>query len=309
MSITLDVEVAPWRLNSVVLDPDSIPWRLDLAPKPPKRIPIPLPESLSFDNVKGREGSLMLIQHSSSAHASKSQRSAARSLGLGKVHAASIRPNTPAVRGSIRTIRHLISVIDLGGVQYKQKYLISEKTGLEYEVLQFGSNTRPGELVRSAEGDYFSFESDRRGVLLNWSSAAGLAECILNVGDFFPSSLSSTSGRTSVLGLQLDDNEGAELEIVEVDSDDVPGYLADHADRIAMARVAFSGFDLTWSGPSQRFDDSDFVSVEVGIYTRAPELVARAGEFARKIGPRALLDEVQCVVLMRENGNVRVLPV
>lgn len=309
MNVTLDAELAPWRLTSVTLDPDAIPWRLDLAPKPPKRIPIPLPESLVLDNVKGREGSLMLIQHTSTAHVGKSQRRAARSLGLGKVHAASIRPNTPAVRGNIRAIRHLISVIDLGGVQYRQKYLISENTGLEYEVVQFGSNTRPGELVRSEVGDYFSFESDRRGALLNWSSDSDLRECISLVREFFPSPLLVTAGRTSVLGLKLDDDEGAELEIVDVDADDVFAYLADHGDRIAMARVAFSGFDLTWSSPSQQFDDSDYVSAEVGIYTREPELVARVGEFARKIGPRALLDEVQCVVLMRENGNVRVLPV
>ncbi|WP_216099634.1 hypothetical protein, partial [Curtobacterium sp. MMLR14_002] len=142
-------------------------WRVDLAPVPEHPGVIPLPGTVEFANVRGREGDLLILQFRSGSHLTSDKQQALADLELGRVGAACIRPSSPDTIGRIRLLRGIVAVIDLRGVHYRENVAYREKTGLEYERTQFGSNTQPGELIRDSAGNYFVFESDRNGLLVN----------------------------------------------------------------------------------------------------------------------------------------------
>jgi large subunit ribosomal protein L30 len=53
---------------------------------------------------------LRITQHRSSNGANKRQRDTLRTLGLGRIGRTSERPDDPAVRGAIDSVRHLVKV-------------------------------------------------------------------------------------------------------------------------------------------------------------------------------------------------------
>ena len=53
---------------------------------------------------------LTIVQRRSSNGANPRQRATLRSLGLGKIGRSVERPDGPAVRGAVRTVRHLVEV-------------------------------------------------------------------------------------------------------------------------------------------------------------------------------------------------------
>ena len=53
---------------------------------------------------------LKITQRRSSIGANPRQRAALRTLGLGKIGRRVERPDAPAVRGAVRTVRHLVKV-------------------------------------------------------------------------------------------------------------------------------------------------------------------------------------------------------
>jgi large subunit ribosomal protein L30 len=55
-------------------------------------------------------GTLRITQHKSSNGANPRQRDTLRSLGLGKIGRTTERPDGPAVRGAVHSVRHLVKV-------------------------------------------------------------------------------------------------------------------------------------------------------------------------------------------------------
>lgn len=293
-------------------------YRTDLAPLPAKSMPLPLPGTVEFESVRGREGTLLVVQHASTENEIGGVKQTARDLGLGRIGRAAIRPDTPSVRGKIRKIREFVVVIDLNAIQYNQTSIFNENLQLEYQRTQFGSNTRPGELVRDPLGNYFSFESDRRGSLLNWSTEFSFLEFLTSASEFFPDHPIIRDRPESLLGIDLssgenildnDEDKDFEVEVVEVAGSTLEEFARERTDHVAFARVALRGIDLTWHSPFMRFDDMDHVAAEAGVYIQDPGLIKLVGEFARYSGPRQLLDDSESTVQMRENGHVRIIPV
>ena len=57
-------------------------------------------------------GTLRITQYKSSNGANPRQRDTLRTLGLGKIGRTTERPDEPAVRGAVQTVRHLVKVED-----------------------------------------------------------------------------------------------------------------------------------------------------------------------------------------------------
>jgi large subunit ribosomal protein L30 len=55
-------------------------------------------------------GTLKITQHKSANGAKPRQRDTLRTLGLGKIGRTTERPDDPAVRGAIHSVRHLVRV-------------------------------------------------------------------------------------------------------------------------------------------------------------------------------------------------------
>lgn len=291
---------------------------------------LPLPGSALFDTVHGRSGDLLVIQVRSGKHEKKARQETLRSLGLKGVRSASLRSSGDgATRGYIRAVRDLVGVIELDGVKWKESSTLDRASDLQYESLDYGTNTRPGGLVRDSLGNYFVFESDRNGVLLNWSTSLSLLECYENLVEaterqILPASMSGLSKERpegenlSILavkgsaqpgvsaGTTSDRHDAATdpIDFIELPTDEALTVMRAQGSAIAVARLAFRGMDLTWQQPYARFIDSDRETAEVGLYSRDLSFpVAR--RLARLTGPEGFLDQATVEVLVRRSGNLK----
>ncbi|CAN5373236.1 hypothetical protein BH11ACT5_BH11ACT5_16340 [soil metagenome] len=291
-----------------------------------------LEELKGYPELRGRSGDLLIFQLRSVIGADKKRSGALKSLGLKGIRTSSLKSSRePGVFGLIRSVRDLVGVIELDGVMYRSAQLSARATHLQYERIEYGSNTRPGALVRNSAGEYFVFESDRNGLLLNWSTS-------LLPSDVYDRFL--TSFKDEDIDLQVKRGESASMVAVSGDrrpthstiSDDQQmsspndGHWADFqidpsnliaemptAEAIELirrsdlaivsARIAFRNVFMTWHRPYARFIDSDEEVSEAGIYLSDFSQINAVRRLIRRTGRAGFFSETDVSILVREHGN------
>lgn len=270
---------------------------------------IPVPGYYGSDRIKGRAGNLVVYQMKSAIGYGDAVHAALRSLGLRGVFSASLRMDHESTWGLIRVVQHLVSVLKLDVVFYKSIPTKHGSPELKYERMSFGSETQPGALYRSASGEYFVFESDRRKLLLNWSTSKGLSEALDNFEVAFGAEFSSS--KISILGVTSRDliSDHARIKIFEATA----GNLLSEAREmglasVAFARIAYEGVQLTWRQPYVRFSDRDSKFGELGVLSSDLDL-EKAKAFALSTGPQELFADAEVEITVRKrDGRQRTTP-
>ncbi len=285
-------------------------------------IPLQFPlDPRRFAAPNGRSGDLLVIQLKSHHHETETRKAALRSLGLTGVRSSSLRSSfDETVYGQIRTVRDLVAVAQLNALVYKSASTVAQDM-TDFERVEYGTNTRPGGRVKSSQGDYFSFESDRKGVLLEWSTSLGVVEALARFGNAFPRARPLKAESASIVALNASGLVGGEeLPDVDLGSDhpldpsstfvDMPtgeaiNVIHNQADHLVATRLGFRGLNFTWHRPYTRFVDIHVDRAEVGIYTRDYSLLPGIGAYARSTGADGFFDAVPITAQIREHGNVR----
>lgn len=233
------------------------------------------------------------------------------------------------VFGHIRAVRDLIAVARLNRVVYKAEHIRPNSVAVEYERVEFGTATQPGGLVRSSRGDYFTFESDRHGLLLNWSTNLTAEVCFRALLRSFKGLKPATSDHASVVGLvanglvrdgeHLYEQESELLSlglhedrtidpttlIVDMSTTEAQEVIQNQASSLVFVRLGMVGLYMTWHRPYARFVDSDVERAEVGLYTRDYSQLDMVGGFARFTSGSDLFDAIPVTAQIRERGNVK----
>ncbi|NEM90904.1 uL30 family ribosomal protein [Galbitalea soli] len=294
-------------------------------------VPFPLEEIRAYPELSGRSGDLLIIQLRSGIGVTRKRQATLRSLGLAGIRTSSLRSSRePGIFGYIRAVRDLVGVVELGGIMYRSAQLSARSTHLQYERIEYGSNTRPGGLVRNSDGEYFVFESDRNGLLLNWSTSLSASEAFeqfqqsfidegtpLRVRSGESASMVMVSGRHDpghspiTHDRTLDSGDG-DWEEYQVDPSNLIGEMPteeaiDLIRRrdlpVVAARIAFRDVFMTWHRPYARFIDSDVESAEVGVYLNDLSRINGARRFVRNAGRARFFSEADITILVRERGN------
>lgn len=280
-----------------------------------------------FSMPNGRSGDLLVVQLRSEIGETKTRREALRSLGLNGVRSSSIRSSfEEGVFGYIRAVRDLVAVARLNAVVYKSTTTSTHEMAVEFERIEYGTNTRPGGLIRSSLGDYYSFESDRKGLLLCWSTDLSADQCIQEFRVSFPDIEPDSHPDASVLGIVANGVAGDEslLERLEadritdaIDEDqsidpsslivDLPtpeaiDVVSSQESSLVVARLGFAGVELIWHRPYARFIDSEVERAEVGIYTRDYSHLDGVRVLTRRTGKNGFFDAIPVTAQIRERG-------
>jgi len=199
---------------------------------------------------------------------------------------------------------------------------------LEYEQIEFGTSTRPGGVFRRTDGEYAVYKSDRKGVLVNWSTnhsvLEGLNRVRLELPELHtiekeePSMLMLKKGepvahgsRLARLDIEASLDEGVDViagdasRIVHAPGSEILKMVDANYRAISMARIAFKGVTLLWREPYLRFFDSQTPRAELGVYlqdySRLPELRTAM----RSTAEPGFMELGQAFVTYREKGNVK----
>ena len=227
--------------------------------------------------------------------------------------------------GYIRAVGDLVAAYELNDTIYRQTPAGARDTHMEYEKIEYGTNTRPGGLVRNTDGEYFAFESDRNGLLLNVSTSLSLPECLEQFQKAFPHAVARPGERASGLAIVAEGHPNHSVishggpggeGLVEYSFDpsvlmaDMPTDEAIELVRrdeleVVAARVAFKGFFMTWHRPYARFIDSDLEVAEAGVYAGTLREIDGMRRFMRLSGRAAFFLETDVTVRVREHGNPR----
>lgn len=290
-------------------------------------IHLPLWELSSPHAPFGRSGSLLVVQLRSSIRLQADRRATLKSLGLKGVDTASLRFADEVTLGYIAKVRDIVGVIDLGGVFYRQTEYNAGDSSLSIDCVEHGTNSRPGATVRSSDGEYFSYDSDRRGILVDVSSTWKLLDVLNEIDSAFPdarplakddASMLAIAGEGSLPG-EFDELEGITSWdgawhetpvsqsglIVEMPTDEAISLIRSHRIGIAAARIAFHDFFVTWQEPYSRFVNSDRELSEVGVYVRSPKQLAGLSRLIRAVSKPGFIDNARPRIIMREHGNAK----
>ncbi|GAA4969501.1 uL30 family ribosomal protein [Kineococcus glutinatus] len=141
---------------------------------------LPLPGTAAFKRAKGRSGDWLVIQIASAIGSTAKQRGALRTLGLRGPNTLVLRSSADvSTKGSIRTVRHLVAVVELDGIYYRQTEAGNSEGGdVSIENQQYGTETSPGQLWRDPQGEYFGYRSERDSTLAYWSSELTLHQLV-----------------------------------------------------------------------------------------------------------------------------------
>jgi len=277
-----------------------------------------------FAAPNGRSGDLLIIQLRGHHHEIQSRKDSLRSLGLSGIRSSSIRSSFEEnIYGYIRSVRDLVAVAQLKAVVYRGASSLTRDTAVEFERIEYGTNTRPGGVIKSSIGDYFTFESDRKGLLASWSTHLSALDAITAFRSIYESAEPLKSDDASVLGLiasglvSAGSGDGMARQILDDDSVDPSSVVVDVPTRDALqiiesqggnlvvARLGFAGIDLTWHRPYARFIGNEVERAEVGIYTRDYSQLERLSAFARATGVEGFFDTVPVTAQIREHGNAK----
>jgi hypothetical protein len=199
---------------------------------------------------------------------------------------------------------------------------------MEYEVIKYGNNARPGGLYRNSDGDYFNFISDRDGLRTSWSTNLGAGACLAVALETFSSSSLPSPERQSILVLEkhptsgplvggnddfdavlasLAEDDGTKIQIagagtfLELPTSEAISAIRSSELHIAMANLALGDTRFTWQKPYARFIDSEIAFAETGLFARQPNMdVLRV--VARKTGAPHFFDNFDVEVQVRKRG-------
>lgn len=310
----------------------DIPWStLAIIPEiVPPNLSLPLTLGGIDESTHGRSGDLLVVQLKSSAHEKKRIKASLRSLGLKGVGSQALRSsNDENVFGYIDKTRHLIAVVELNGVQWKSATTKLPASRMKYEVIEYGTNTRPGGLYRNSDGDYFNFISDRDGLRASWSTRLGVGACLAVALERLSTISLPSAERQSVLVLEngptsdssagddsdfegvlaaLEEDEGTKVQIagagtvLELPTSEAISAIRSSALHIAMVNLSLGETRFTWQKPYARFIDSEVELAETGVYSRRPDFgVLRA--MARTTGAPHFFENFDVKVQVRERGK------
>lgn len=311
---TISYQQIEWSPVATIPEGGGLPLQFPLDPK-------------RFSMPSGRSGDMLVVQIRSEIGETKLRRDALRSLGLNGVRSSSIRSSfEEGVFGYIRTVRDLIAVARLNAVVYKSASSRAEDMAVDFERIEYGTSTRPGGLIRSSLGDYFTFESDRKGLLLNWSTDLSAEQCVHEFRASFPDVVPDGRHHSSVVGIVANGVAGDESIIERLEVDRITDAIdEDHAldpsalivdlptpeaidivssqkASLVVARLGFVGLELIWHRQYARFIDSDNERAEVGIYTRDYSYLDGVRVLARRTGKNGFFDAVPVTAQIRERG-------
>lgn len=269
---------------------------------------LPLPGYYGGNRLRGRAGDLVVYQIKSEIGAEDDVRHTLRSLGLKGVFSGSLRISDETNWGYIRKVQDYISVLVMNNVYYKKTALTDDET-LQYERIKFGTQTQPGELYRSQTGEYLVVESDRRKLLVAWSSVKSFSAAYKSFSASFQPELSSR--RTSIVGFASEDivvSDGS-VEVIEGETREVVSEMKEAGiAAVAFARLGYDDVQFTWRRPYARFSDRDTKFGEVGVLGTNLDLT-KAKSFALATGPESILTEVPVeVTVRRQDGRQRTAP-
>lgn len=199
---------------------------------------------------------------------------------------------------------------------------------MNYESIAYGRPNEPGGLTRDSNSNYFNFESDRTGIMMNWSTPLAALECYQAAVSSFPNLALVRRSKRSIIGIESQwvaaQDElalaeaammDAELEedtpldgsvaIVDVSTPEALDLMRQNATNLIVARLAFKSLDLFWHSPYVRFIDSDHKVAQAGIYTRHTELIKPIGQFARATGTPGFLDAANVKVQSYWHGGFK----
>lgn len=302
MTLTVTTQDLVWLPEAVI--PEELPPNL------------PLPGTRAFDErVRGREGDLVVVQLRGSANLRASERDSLRTLNLKGLGSFALRMSDDGItRGLIRSVQHIVGVIDLGGVYSKER----SKSPAGYEHILYGTSTQPAQLVRDSIGNYFQYESSRRHILLKWNTAEPVAVCLERLEKAFDSPPGKRSIE-SIAGFTLEPSHAMDVVAAHVRRDgryvvadgttgDVVRIVREREQHVNFARVAFEDVTLTWRAPRQKFEDRDLAAAEVGVIGGTDLDISKARWFADATGSETFFANAACEVQVRIHGNLRSYP-
>jgi hypothetical protein len=221
-----------------------------------------------------------------------------------------------SVVGNIRAVKHLVAVVELRSICRKDGILESEvqdARGMPYEKPLYGTKTRPAQLIRDSDSNYFAFESDRNGLLLMWGTRLSLRQCL----DAFNESFGrppGAAGSSSTLGIRAVEAVAAEGDIEErsvvirdTTFEEAQALIREEGQQVVFARIAFQGIELGWQAPHQVFEDREEVFAEINLYSEDLDLTS-AKSMAMQTGDRRLFENAGAVVQIRQRGVLKTIP-
>lgn len=273
---------------------------------------VPLPDSPEFRHVQGREGDRLIVQLHSEIGAAPKHRAALRTLGLRGIGSASLRrSDDPVVQGNVNLVRHLVGVVILPRMAYKENI----KEQIEY--IDYGTSTLPGGLARNDHGDYFAYESDRRNILLMWGMDLDFSTSFSLFRETYQDMLISNShavvGRSEStvvvpraphLSEVQDYLTQADIEVIDGPSDEIMNLAQDRNEDLALARIAFRDIEFSWRAPIKRFHDRDARLAECALYGRVIDL-RRARQLFNGTAASDFASSLEMTILKREQGNLK----
>lgn len=206
----------------------------------------------------------------------------------------------------MRLVQHLVRVIELSEMCYDGSIVES------YEKLPYGTATKPAEITRSQDGEYFAYESDRTGLLLMWGTDYDLIECLDAFGSRFRTREQGLmlSAELLTMDMSVSDEVVHDVETrsqsAEGPFDVVREQVAALVGSVAVARFDAGKLEFSWKAPHHPFDDMDTVSSEVQLFSEDLDLHS-ALAMANHVGPAELLAAAQCTIDIRRRGRRRLV--
>lgn len=272
--------------------------------------PIFTPSISNLAKVRGRSGDLLVLRLNNSHKLSPDKLRSLRSLNLREPGSAALcLSHLPNTWGMIESVKDHVAVIEIGYIIHLERTPteryggIGSKSRVEYERLQYGTSSKPGELVRSDRGSFFAFESDRSRVRTMWSSSEDLRSSFAAFQESFrsPPVELGTTNATIVVGL-----DSKPEEIIETSVSHAVDMITNQSQHILMARLAFRLFEFTWEFPHRPFDDIDAISSEIGVNSSVYDIdLDSTRRFAYLTGDTDLLKNGGCRVSVRQHGNLK----
>lgn len=249
--------------------------------------------TLAVDSLRGRCGDVIVVQLKSSANALQAHKDTLRSLGLGRPNAASLRWGKDGVtQGYIHAVRHLVGVVFLLEPCYK------EGISPLFESQQYGTRTRPGEILRSFDGEYIGYRSERDAASIYMSTEASFSDVLVGLQRCgMETELSSPDTWVSIQSPagEWDSRRGRYERVVDgldlawIRRSTLPVRTLGRATRESVSLM------IMWQQDIQRFHDMTRRSNELGVIA--------VGDAIRSV---ALLKETFAEARVREDAALRV---
>lgn len=256
----------------------------------------------NLDAIRGRSGDRLIIQIKSEIGSKPSHRETLRTLGLHGRGSISLVTLTPSVAGAIRSVQHLVVVVELPNMCYnvKQYEQVHGDLKVKYEYLPYGTPSRPAAMYRADNSEYLSYESDRRGLLIAWSTKATVEEYVEHCRDVFPGDVEAEE--PSALLAYTPAGEDIDYDVEAMSPAQALEIVATQSSSISLARIALCGAELTWLAPRRPFDDRPFITAEAQVWGPTLDL-RRARLLADRTGPANLLNAANVTVNLRYAGG------